>query len=140
MNRCAKARSSLRTFPARRGLNWGVSYEIAQKETRWRYDDIATEREAASWTVFAEQRLNERWRLAQASDLGGRGIADSRQRYDGSRDSFPLSEIETAPTARRGADVYSPLIRAVRPAFRRIKSVIAAPAQVALTPRELKLI
>lgn len=80
---------------ASRGLQWGVRYELAQKETRWRFDDVAQEHEAASWTIFAEQRFADHWRLRlEASDLFGREISDTRTRYDGPRDDFPVSEIE----------------------------------------------
>ncbi len=80
---------------AGRGLQWGVSYELAQKETRWRFDDVAQEHEAASWTIFAEQRFADHWRVRlEASDLFGREISDTRTRYDGPRNAFPASEIE----------------------------------------------
>ncbi len=89
------------TYSAAR-VSWGISYELAQRERQWRFDRIAEEQEAASWSAFIERRFNGAWRLRLAvNDLAGREIVDTRQRYEGPRDAFPLSETErrahTAP-------------------------------------------
>lgn len=82
-------------LPALR-MNWGIEFEhIAERETKYRYDEIKNESEGAGWTLFAERRIGERWRVrAEATDLFGRDFAESRYKYDGPRSTYPLAEIE----------------------------------------------
>lgn len=82
-------------LPALR-LNWGIEFEhIAERETKYRYDEVARESEDMGWTLFVERRLNERWRVrAEATDLFGRDFEETRDKYDGPRSSYPVAEIE----------------------------------------------
>ena len=51
--------------------------------------------EDLGWTVFAERRLGEHWRLrAEATDLFGRDFHETRDKYDGPRSTYPIDEIE----------------------------------------------
>jgi outer membrane receptor protein involved in Fe transport len=82
-------------LPALR-LNWGIEFEhIAERETKYRFDEVAHESEGMGWTLFVERRLNERWRVrAEATDLFGRDFEETRDKYDGPRSSYPVAEIE----------------------------------------------
>lgn len=82
-------------LPALR-LNWGIEFEhIAERETKYRFDEVARESEDMGWTLFVERRLNERWRVrAEATDLFGRDFEETREKYDGPRSSYPVAEIE----------------------------------------------
>ncbi len=77
-------------------MNWGIELEhIAERETKYRFDEVARESEDTGWTVFVERKISERWRVrAQATDLFGRQFSESREQYDGPRSSSPLEEIE----------------------------------------------
>jgi hypothetical protein len=80
---------------------WGVSIEhIAEREAKYRYDRIERKSEGAGWTLHVERRFGQRWRLrAEASDLGGRGFEDIRDRYEGLR---PLAPLRDREVRRRG--------------------------------------
>lgn len=87
--------SLVQTLPAQR-LSWGLTLGLAERETSYRFDEIASEYEAAYWNLFAERRLGREWRLrAELGDLGGRRIDERRQRYDGLRDDGPADETES---------------------------------------------
>lgn len=87
--------SLVQTLPAQR-LSWGLTLGLAERETSYRYDEIASEEEAAYWHLFAERRLGKEWRMrVELSDLGGRAIRERRQRYDDLRDDGPADETET---------------------------------------------
>lgn len=75
-------------------LNWGVEVDhIAERETRYRYDEVIRSSEDASWTLFAEWRFEDRWTLrAEATDLLGRDFSEQRTRYDGVRSNSPIDE------------------------------------------------
>jgi len=77
-------------------FNWGLQVEhIAERETRYRYDETRQESEGAGWTLFAERRLGEHWRVrAEATDLFGRDFQETRDRYDGPRSTSAVEEIE----------------------------------------------
>lgn len=82
-------------LPALR-LNWGIEFEhIAERETKYSFDEVAHESEAMGWTLFVERRINDRWRVrAEATDLFGRDFSETREKYDGPRSTYPLAEIE----------------------------------------------
>ena len=75
---------------------WGVEFEhIAEREAKYRFDEVARESEAAGWTLFVERRFGERWRVrAEATDLFGRDFIESRRKYDGPRSTSALEETE----------------------------------------------
>ena len=77
-------------------LNWGLEIEhIAERETRYRYDEIRQESEGTGWTLFAERRIGEHWRVrAEAADLFGRDFEESREKYAGPRSANAVEEIE----------------------------------------------
>lgn len=77
-------------------MSWGIELEhIAERETKYRFDEVARESEDTGWTLFVERRMGERWRVrAEATDLFGRDFSESREKYEGPRSSFPLEEIE----------------------------------------------
>lgn len=77
-------------------FNWGLQVEhIAERETRYRYDEIRRESEGVGWTLFAERRLGEHWRMrAEATDLFGRDFQETRDKYDGPRSTSTVEEIE----------------------------------------------
>lgn len=76
--------------------HWGVTLKhIAERKTRYRFDDIRRRSEDLGWTVFAERRLGAEWRLrAEATDLFGRRFHETREKYDGPRSAMALDEIE----------------------------------------------
>ena len=82
-------------LPALR-MNWGIEFEhIAERETKYRFDEVARESEDAGWTLFVERRIGERWRVrAEATDLFGRDFSEDRDKYDGPRSTYPIAEIE----------------------------------------------
>jgi hypothetical protein len=90
---------------------WGVSIEhIAEREARYRYDRIERKSEGAGWTLHAERRFGDRWRLrAEATDLGGRDFEDIRDRYDGLRPLAPLRDREVR--RRRTPGTFSLVLR-----------------------------
>src|SRR3546814_10496992 len=71
-------------LPALRA-SWGLLVEhIAERETKYRHDRVTRESEGAGWTLFAERRIGDHWRLrAEATDLFGRGFRQRREKYDG---------------------------------------------------------
>ena len=77
-------------------MNWGVTVEhIAERKTRYRFDDVRRRSEGVGWTVFAERRMGDQWRLrAEATDLFGRDFHETRDKYDGPRLNGVLEEIE----------------------------------------------
>ena len=77
-------------------FNWGLQFEhIAERETKYRYDEIRNESEGAGWTLFAERRLGEHWRVrAEATDLFGRDFQETRNKFDGPRSTSTVDEIE----------------------------------------------
>ena len=77
-------------------MNWGVTVEhISERKTRYRFDDVRRRSEDLGWTVFAERRLGDHWRLrAEATDLFGRDFHETRDKYDGPRSTGDLEEIE----------------------------------------------
>ncbi|WEK58589.1 MAG: TonB-dependent receptor [Candidatus Brevundimonas phytovorans] len=77
-------------------MNWGVTVEhIAERKTRYRFDDVRRRSEDLGWTIFAERRMGDRWRLrAEATDLFGRDFHETRDKYDGPRATGALEEIE----------------------------------------------
>lgn len=97
-------------LPALRA-SWGLLVEhIAERETKYRHDRITRESEGAGWTLFAERRIGEHWRLrAEATDLFGRGFSERREEYDGIRADGAIEEIETR--RRRTPGVVSLTIR-----------------------------
>ncbi|WP_188444690.1 TonB-dependent receptor plug domain-containing protein [Pseudoxanthomonas indica] len=77
-------------------MNWGVQLEhIAERETKYRYDRITRESEAMGWTLFAERRTGEHWRVrAEATDLFGRGFREEREKWEGTRADGASNEVE----------------------------------------------
>jgi hypothetical protein len=68
---------------------------IAESKTRYRFDDVRRRSEDFGWTIFAERRLGDRWRLrAEATDLFGRDFHERRDKYDGPRATGDLNEVE----------------------------------------------
>jgi hypothetical protein len=90
-------------LPALR-MNWGIEFEhIAERKTKYRYDEVKHEAEDAGWTLFAERRIGERWRVrAEATDLFGRDFTEARYKYDGPRSTYPVEEIERRKRATPG--------------------------------------
>lgn len=82
-------------LPALR-MNWGIAFEhIAERETKYRFDEVARESEDTGWTIFVERRIGARWRMrAEATDLFGRDFVESRDKFDGPRSTSPLQETE----------------------------------------------
>lgn len=77
-------------------MNWGITLEhIAERKTKYRYDEIKRESEGMGWTLFVERRLGSRWRMRfEATDLFGRGFRQIRRKYAGPRSTSALDEIE----------------------------------------------
>ena len=77
-------------------MHWGMGIEhIAERETKYRFDEIARESEGASWTLFVERRIGSHWRVrAETTDLFGRDFVETREKYDGPRSTHPVAEIE----------------------------------------------
>lgn len=72
-------------------LRWGGSYSFARSETRFKVDEIETERLGGRLDLFAEYRPDQRWTFR----LFGRNLTDSaatraRDIYDGVRGRNPL--------------------------------------------------
>lgn len=82
-------------LPALR-LDWGLALEhIAERETKYRFDEVTRESEAMGWTLFAERRIGARWRVrGEATDLFGRDFIETRDRYEGPRSTSVLEETE----------------------------------------------
>lgn len=97
-------------LPALRA-SWGLLVEhIAEHETKYRYDRITRESEGAGWTLFAERRIGEHWRLrAEATDLFGRDFNERRENHDGTRADGAIEQVETR--RRRTPGVVSLTIR-----------------------------
>lgn len=76
--------------------SWGVTADhIAERKTRYRFDDVRRRSEDLGWTIFAERRIGDRWRLrAEATDLFGRDFHETRDKYDGPRATGDLKEVE----------------------------------------------
>lgn len=86
--------SLTQTLPAQH-LAWGVSVALAEVETSYRFDEVASEREGEAWSVYLERRFGDGWRLrAEASELFGRDIREDRELYDGPRSDQPLDGRE----------------------------------------------
>jgi len=80
---------------AARGIKWGLSVDLAERETEYRFDEVERESTDASWTLFAERRFQRRWRVrAELTDAGGLELEEARQRYDGARGQVPLESRE----------------------------------------------
>lgn len=77
-------------------FNWGLKVEhVAERETRYRYDEVRRESEGAGWTLFSEKRIGQHWRVrAEATDLFGRDFEEARSKYDGPRSSHAVEEVE----------------------------------------------
>ena len=77
-------------------FNWGLLVEhIAERETKYRYDEVRHESEGTGWTLFAERRLGSHWRVrAEATDLFGRDFKETRDKYEGPRSNHAVEEIE----------------------------------------------
>lgn len=77
-------------------VNWGVLLEhLGERKTKYRYDRITRESEAAGWTLYAERRIGEHWRVrAELTDLFGRDFREQRDKYDGTRAEGGPAEIE----------------------------------------------
>ena len=75
-------------------LQWGIELEhLAERETQYRYDRITRESEDPGWTLFAERRFGERWRVsAELTDLFGRDFEEYREDYAGTRASGAVDE------------------------------------------------
>jgi hypothetical protein len=80
---------------AARGLVWGLNVDLAERETKYRFDEVQRESTDASWTLFAERRFRSRWRVrAELTDAGGLELEEARELYDGARDEVPLESRE----------------------------------------------
>ena len=77
-------------------FNWGLQVEhIAERETKYRYDEVRRESEGTGWTLFVERRLGSHWRVrAEATDLFGRDFKETRDKYEGPRSNYAIEEIE----------------------------------------------
>lgn len=77
-------------------LHWGIELDhIAERKTKYRYDEIKREKENMGWTVFVEHDITTNWRVrAEATDLFGRDFVETREKYDGPRGTTPIDEIE----------------------------------------------
>lgn len=77
-------------------LHWGIKLEhIAERQTKYSFDEIEHESEGMGWTVFVERRLNPHWRVRfEATDLFGRKFTSIRKEYDGPRSTWPLEQIK----------------------------------------------
>jgi len=80
---------------AERGLRWGMSVDLAERESEYRFDEIARERSDATLSLFAERNFPGGWRVrAELADIGGSTIEESRERHDGPRAESPIESIE----------------------------------------------
>jgi hypothetical protein len=77
-------------------LHWGITLEhLAEREAKYRYDQVERKSEGMSWTVFVEHRLGAHWRVrAEATDLFGRDFTETREKYDAPRADTPADEVE----------------------------------------------
>ena len=77
-------------------LNWGILLEhLGERETKYRYDRVTRESEDAGWTLFAEHRMGEHWRLrAEVTDLFGRDFREQRWNWDDTRADGPVTDTE----------------------------------------------
>lgn len=67
-------------------VSWGVGVELANRETRYSYDEVRRERDALSWNLHAEKWVGDGWRLRmEVHDLFGLRFSEERSRYDGPR-------------------------------------------------------
>ena len=59
-------------------LHWGIELDhIAERKTKYRYDEIKRESEAMGWTVFVEHDLTANWRVrAEVTDLFGHDFVE----------------------------------------------------------------
>jgi hypothetical protein len=89
--------------------NWGLTLEhIAEHQTKYRFDRVERESEHMGWTLFVEHRLGAHWRVrAEATDLFGRGFADTREKYAGPRGTAPVEEIERRRRTSPGYAILS---------------------------------
>ena len=84
----------VQALPAHR-TTWGIGVDLAERETRYRYDEIEREREPLSWHLFAERRVGDGWRLrTEVRDLFGARYSEQRNKYAGPRSVVPLDERE----------------------------------------------
>lgn len=82
------------TLPQYR-MTWGFDIELATREAEYSYDEVKWEREPLSWSLFAERRVGDGWRLrAEVRDLSGRRFTEMRDKYDGPRSHAALEERE----------------------------------------------
>jgi outer membrane receptor protein involved in Fe transport len=77
-------------------LHWGLELDhFAERKNTYRYDEIKRKWQAVGWTLFVEHDITTKWRIrAEATDLFGRAFVETREKYDGSRASTPVKEIE----------------------------------------------
>lgn len=76
-------------------LSWGIDLSLAQRERRFRFDEVRTEREAPGIDVHVELRPAPNWRLRlEAANLTSRTVGDVRERYEGLRSAGALESIE----------------------------------------------
>jgi hypothetical protein len=75
--------------------SWGAELQLAERETSYLFDEIATERAALSWSVFVERRFARGWRLRlDVTDAFGRDLSEDRLEFAGPRDTFPADQRE----------------------------------------------
>src|SRR5690606_34451240 len=79
-----------------RGVTWGVDIDnMDERSVDYRFDEIARQSEGVSWTLHVERRIGDHWRLrAEVTDLFGRTLRETREKYDGPRSTYPIEEIE----------------------------------------------
>lgn len=86
------------------GARWGVLVEhIAERETKYRFDEIERKSEGAGWTLYVERPFATHWRVhAEVTDLFGRTFTEVRDSYGGPRSDYPLEERETRKRSAPG--------------------------------------
>lgn len=82
-------------LPALRA-NWGLLVEhIGERKTKYRHDRLTSGTEAIGWTLYAERRIGNGWRMrVEATDLFGRDFLETREKYDGTRAGGIIKETE----------------------------------------------
>lgn len=76
-------------------VSWGIDVSLAQRERRFRFDEVRTEREALGIDAYVEFRPAPNWRVRlEAANVTSRTVGDVRERYDGLRSAGVLESIE----------------------------------------------
>ena len=76
--------------------SWGAEMSFAHREQDFRFDEVRLERKGASFSAHIEYRPAGSWRLrAEAVNLNGRDLVETRRKFDGPRSTGTTDSIET---------------------------------------------